>query len=186
MPHQTVTTSLSLCRGGGGGGGSSSTVGLFQRTRMNLFIPPQLGRLLVAAAVVVGQSFLIAYKKEAKRANEEERYNERETGQQGGTVDKPVMTAAEAVQILGVERVNPKLLKDPWHISLPLSRPDDLEAARGNFHRMMAVAQKQENHFLMGKLSMAYRLCVDPNWDVTQSSSSDPEYKDREGSSKPE
>lgn len=78
------------------------------------------------------------------------------------------MSEQEAIQVLGIELINPRLLEDA-RISkfsqLPLSNPRDREVAKANFDRMFAIAVKHNNMYLAGKLSAAYRLCVDPTWD---------------------
>lgn len=85
------------------------------------------------------------------------------------------MTAAEAIQILGLERSFPELLTAASHSSgtavadnlvLPLQDARQREVAKEQFDRLLGVAVKLDNLFLVGKLSAAYRICVDPYWDA--------------------
>lgn len=109
----------------------------------------------------MGQAFLIAYRKEKQKVRQEEEDHEREGT--GGTVDRPVMSPMEAVQLLGLEVARPELLSPK--VALPLMDPAAREAARQAFQKMFAIAVAHDNMFLAGKLSAAYRQCVDPLWD---------------------
>ncbi|CCW62079.1 unnamed protein product [Phytomonas sp. EM1] len=175
-----------LTEGGGRVGGISRTrvaatawaaptPGLFRSTRGNLFLPPPLARLLVVAGLAVGQAFLLAFHNERQRLRREEAEaasegtpssssSSSEGGRQGGGShpNRPPMTSLEALQILGIHPT-PSSPANP--AGLPLTTPSERELARRNFERMFAVAQKHENWFLAGKLSAAYRMCVDPTWD---------------------
>lgn len=143
---------------------------------MNLFLP-QLGRLAAAAGLVVGQAFILAYTREkvrVAREEAEEESDDQEDGGKDGQGSGRRMTPLEAIQILGVEKTNPSLIekfsaeKTPSNASLEypvLTSGRDREVARENFERMFGLAVKHQNHFLAGKLSLAFRICVDPNWD---------------------
>lgn len=148
------------------------TVGLFRPTRKAL-IPPQLAKFLVTATAILLESLYKVYKKEsskpAQKSSREEKedssssfFNSHNSGHK--------MTEQEAIQILGLELVNPRLLEDARiskYPQLPLSNTRDREIAKRNFDRMFLIASKHNNMYLAGKLSAAYRLCVDPNWDDT-------------------
>lgn len=134
---------------------------LFSSTRCNL-LPPQLVKFLLNGAVILFQAFWVAYSKETSSASTS-------TSEEASSSPKS-MSPAEAIQILGIEQVNPRLLEDAKSSKessvLPLSRPSDREVARKNFERMFAIAIKHDNMYLAGKISAAYRLCVDPDWDA--------------------
>lgn len=132
---------------------------------------PQLGRLAAAVGLVVGQAFLSAY------AREKQRLRAAAAEEEDGDGGRRRMTPLEAIQILGVEKSNPSLLHqfgspkekerdaDGGERCAVLTRERDREVARENFERMFALAVKHENQFLAGKLSLAFRVCVDPAWD---------------------
>lgn len=116
--------------------------------------------------MIIADGFVKALRKEA---------SEKTVGDTGSTSKNPFfsktspMSDAEAIQVLGIEQVNSSLLENGKLAKssvLPLSSPRDREIAKNNFERMFAIAVKHQNLYLAGKLSAAYRLCVDDAWDV--------------------
>ncbi|CCW69433.1 unnamed protein product [Phytomonas sp. Hart1] len=159
--------------------------GLFRSTRINLFIPPQLMRLLMLASFAIGQAFIIAYHTEKKNIEREESMDGSEGSYpQVSHPDRPPMSSLEALCILGLDHLRPRLknTSSPFssqsNLFLPLKTPEDREIARQNFERMFAIAVKYNNHFLAGKLSAAYRKCVDPTWDHVNDSQEEPQVGD--------
>ncbi|KAG5492104.1 hypothetical protein GH5_01008 [Leishmania sp. Ghana 2012 LV757] len=156
-----------------GTGGSSPA--LLRPTRVTR-IPPQLARLMIAVSAALLQVFVAAYQRESRKLSQEERARDAVGGAQGSTTmwSARAMSAMEAMQVLGLDRGFPELYTSVQQAeanamqtstSLPLPHGKAREAAQQNFERMFALAVKEENMFLAGKLSAAYRICVDPAWD---------------------
>ena len=110
-------------------------------------IPPVLAKLIATGAVLLLQSFAMAYNEQVKRAAKEATVQAENTLKQ--------MDAKDALQILG--------LAD--NLSVPLQRSDDRATAKTNFTRLFKKAEELNNPYLQGKISCAYRVCVDPRWD---------------------
>lgn len=150
---------------------SSNAIGLFRSTRAML-IPAQLTKFLVTAAAILIESLYKVYQKESIKSSQKTK-SKKERIDFSSSYFSPrdvhaAMTESEAIQVLGLEVVNPRLLEDARiskHSQLPLSHPRDREVAKKNFERMFSIAVKHNNMYLAGKLSAAYRLCIDPNWD---------------------
>ena len=158
----------------------AASPGLFRPTRVTL-IPPQLMRLLIAGGAALLQVFLVAFQRESRRL----KYESEATGTADGASGqrKCPMSGVEAMQVLGLDRSHPALFNEIQKAEssaaaqssssshstasalLPLSEGKAREQAKRNFERMFALAIKDENMFLAGKLSAAYRVCVDPMWD---------------------
>lgn len=171
FPTPGPRPSFPLCVGSGG-----SSSALFRPTRVAR-IPPQLMRLLVAGGAALLQVFVVAFQRESQRL----RYESEATGTAEGMGNKRHMSGVEAVQVLGLDRNYPTLFSEiqkaesnasasPTATStpLPLKEGKAKEEAKRNFDRMLALAVAEDNMFLAGKLSAAYRLCVDPNWDQVE------------------
>lgn len=88
------------------------------------------------------------------------------------------MSGAEAMQVLGLDRTCASLFSEVQRAEssaaasssssvsvLPLKEGKAQEEAKRNFDRMFALAIRDDNLFLAGKLSAAYRVCVNPEWD---------------------
>ncbi|KPI90283.1 hypothetical protein ABL78_0665 [Leptomonas seymouri] len=146
---------------------------LFRPTRIAR-IPPQLMRLLLAGGAALLQVFLVAFQRESRRL----KFESEATEKVQGTGGKSRMSAVEAVQVLGLDRSYPALFSEiqkagnntahsasSSSVLLPLREGKAREEAKRNFERMFALAMKEENLFLAGKLSAAYRVCVNPMWD---------------------
>lgn len=150
---------------------SSNAIGLFRSTRPML-IPAQLTKFLVTATAILIESLYKVYQKESMKPSQKMK-SEKERIDYSSSYFSPrdthvTMTESEAIQVLGLEVVNPRLLEDARiskHSLLPLSHPRDREVAKKNFDRMFSIAVKHNNMYLAGKLSAAYKLCIDPNWD---------------------
>ncbi|KAG5492649.1 hypothetical protein JKF63_01228 [Porcisia hertigi] len=169
---------LSPLRYGGIGTGGSSPA-LFRLTRVTR-IPPQLARLVMAGGAALLQVFWVAYQRESQKLRQEEQSRGADGATQGVSAmgRSPVMSPAEAVQVLGLDSSFPDLLTSVQRVSssstltpasLPLAPGEARMTAQQNFERMFALAVKEGNMFLAGKLSAAYRICVDPKWDQTMS-----------------
>ncbi|CAD2216809.1 hypothetical protein ADEAN_000428700 [Angomonas deanei] len=151
-------------------GSGGRNAGLLRRTPIHRFLPPNVVARILAnvarGATVLGllgfQVFVKAYVKEADKLRREEKEN----GGMRGAATRPPMKPLEAVQVLGLERMNPDYLNTANGVVLPLQDPKEREVAKANFDRMMKLAMDNENYFLAGKLSAAYRLCCDPDWDA--------------------
>lgn len=131
------------------------SISFLQPTQPRL-VPAQLIKALVQGATILFQAFLVAYNK-ADRASSTSSASDSETG---------TMTESEAILILGVEQQNPTIMQRVKRSSvLPLTDPQDRRVADENFKRMFEIALKHNNMYLAGKLSNAYRLCVNPQWD---------------------
>lgn len=118
--------------------------GLMKRTSP-LLVPPFLIRLVVSAGTVLVQSFISAHVSESQRLHTENQVQNA----------CPPLTSDEALVLLNMQ---PGLM-------VPLTRPEDREMARKNFEVAFEKAKQCENHFLQGKFSHAFRLCVDEGWD---------------------
>jgi alpha-ketoglutarate-dependent taurine dioxygenase len=114
-----------------------------------LFIPPPLARLLVAVGFVAFEALLKAHQQETQKLREESGVGPSHAGE----VSR--MDPIEALKILGLNE----------HLAVPLRGVADRESATANFRRFFSSAKKLDNAYLMGKLSAAYRLCVDERWD---------------------
>ncbi|AIO01843.1 hypothetical protein LPMP_342170 [Leishmania panamensis] len=167
-----------VCVGTGG-----SSLALFRPTRVARMLP-QLARLLIAGSVALLQVFAVAYQRESRKLRQEEQARGAVGAAQDSTgMGSPrVMSAIEAMQLLGLDRDFPDLYisvqraeasSASTSVSLPLAPGKAHRAARQNFERMFTLAIKEENMFLAGKLSAAYRICVDPRWDQTTSGEED-------------
>lgn len=161
-------------------GSGASSPALFGPTRVAR-IPPQLLRMIMTGATALLQVFVVAYGQESEKIRRRERADRKTgAGDAAPTSDglEREMSATEAMQILGLDRSFPDLFNtvqqaeatgaarpSPSPSPLPLPPGKAREAARQNFDRMFALAVKEDNMFLAGKLSAAYRVCVDPAWD---------------------
>ncbi|RHW70285.1 hypothetical protein DPX39_090082000 [Trypanosoma brucei equiperdum] len=133
------------------------------------FIPPQLAKLIVTSGLLIVKAFLVAHQQEAKRLREEEeKEGHSATNAQVGTGSAALMTSSEALQILGLQP----------NMSVPLTAESDRQLATVRFEHLFAIATRCKNVFLQGKLSGAYRVCVDPEWDLKD------EVKDSHGNSR--
>jgi hypothetical protein len=155
-------------------GSGAASPGLLCPTRVAR-IPPQLAQLLIAGGAALLQVFLVAFQRESRRIKTESAA----TGTAEGIGAKRHMSGVEAVQVLGLDRSYPALFNEVQKAEsvaassgsvsssalLPLKDRKATEEARRNFERMFALAKREENLFLAGKLSAAYRVCVDPMWD---------------------
>lgn len=163
-------------------GSGATAPALFRATRI-VRIPPQLARFLVAGGAALLQVFLIAFQRESSRLKYE-------TGEAAGSMANGMgtrqgrMSGVEAAQVLGLDRNYPSLFSEiqksesgassgpssPLSTSslLPLQEGKAKEEAKRNFERMFALAIEDGNLFLAGKLSAAYRVCVDPMWDQVE------------------
>ena len=120
--------------------------GLFRATRgLSIPIPPQLIRLITTGALLFVQAFVVAYQREAAAA--EKRSTEE-------TVKLP-MGDREALAVLGMNET----------LKLPLSSSGRAEAEK-RFGLLMEKAKQSNNLFLQGKISAAYRRCVNDDWDA--------------------
>ncbi|KAG5466811.1 hypothetical protein LSCM1_00988 [Leishmania martiniquensis] len=147
---------------------------LFRPTAISR-IPPQLARFLIASGAAVLQVFVVAYQRESRKLRQEERARGAVGGTQCSTATRSscAMSAIEAVQVLGLDCDFPDLCTSTQQAeansmpkaSLPLVPGKARTVAQQNFERMFALAVKEEHMFLAGKLSAAYRICVDPAWD---------------------
>lgn len=143
----------------------------FRCTRVARMIPPQLARALLAAGAILLQSFFVLYRREASRLSAEKAEDGREGRWNSSSPDQPLMTPAEAVAILGVappKATSHESTSPAAAYALPLTDRVEREKARESFHRMFRLAMDRQNYFLAGKLSAAYRMCVDENWDSTE------------------
>lgn len=157
--------------------------GLLRPTHVRYFIPipPNVARLLITGGLILLNGFGVAYMRAAAKVQEEEVA----AGGVPGSATRPPMTALEAIQILGIDKVNPAYTQlaageGASTALLPLTAPNEVEAARQNFEKMFANAVKADNLFLAGKLSAAYRLCVDVSWDMKTTEKEDEEKKETE------
>lgn len=160
-----------------GAGGSSPA--LFRPTRVAR-IPPQLARFLIAGSAALLQVFMVAYQRESQKLRQEEQAR----GAVGSAEDSTrfgnprAMSAMEAMQVLGLDRSFPDAYTSVQQAEarsmstsalLPLAPGEARRTAQQNFERMFDLAAKEGNVFLAGKLSAAYRICVDPRWDQATS-----------------
>ncbi|AYU83035.1 conserved hypothetical protein [Leishmania infantum JPCM5] len=164
-------------RGCVGTGGSSPA--LFRPTRVAR-IPPQLARFLIAGSAALLQVFMVAYQRESQKLRQEEQARGAVGSAQDSTgIRNPrAMSAMEAMQVLGLDRRFPDVYTSVQQAEarststsalLPLAPGEARRAAQLNFERMFGLAAKEGNAFLAGKLSAAYRICVDPSWDQAMS-----------------
>ncbi|GET92746.1 hypothetical protein, conserved [Leishmania tarentolae] len=160
-----------------GTGGSSPA--LFRPTRVTR-IPPQLARLLITGSAALLQVFMVAYQRESRKLRQEEqaRAAAGEAQDPRWSGNPRVMSSMEAMQVLGLDRSFPDLYTTVQQAEanstltsalLPLAPGKARRTAQQNFERMFSLASKDENFFLAGKLSAAYRICVDPRWDERMS-----------------
>lgn len=138
-----------------------------RRTQTNLIpIPPFLVQILKSVAINAGQQFVQAHMAESERLRkqrEENSYNnghgEQEQQQHVGSsftgMPRPKMTGEEALRILNI---NPNL-------AVPLRGNEDKAKATENFKSLFKKAQETNSPYLQGKISLAYRMCVDDCWD---------------------
>ncbi|KAG8346422.1 hypothetical protein ERJ75_000773400 [Trypanosoma vivax] len=124
--------------------------------RRTFFIPPQLARLIAATAVIALKAFITAHRREVKRLNEQEILAD------SRRLRLKVMPPTEALQVLGMDT----------RLSVPLRSEDDRRLATGRFKHLFGIASKCDNAYLQGKVSAAYRLCVDADWDAGDSDDS--------------
>jgi hypothetical protein len=133
--------------------GGTGVVSLFRPTPLlRIPIPPQLLRLVATGVVLFLQAFAMAYNEKAKAAAAEEA--------QLHATRSQVMDAKEALALLGI----------PTHLEVPLRSEDDRRVAKKNFERLFKKASDLENLYLQGKMSCAYRVCVDAKWDSDNNS----------------
>ncbi|EAN84455.1 hypothetical protein C3747_1g83 [Trypanosoma cruzi] len=128
----------------------------FRPTRV-LHIYPQLVRLIVAGGLLVFQAFVVAHNREAQRLREEA--DGTATGESCSTA---LMSSSEALHILGMDA----------NLCVPLGEKKDREEATRRFNHLFAIAKNNNNAYLQGKFSAAYRVCVDANWDADENSCS--------------
>lgn len=132
-----------------------------------LLIWPIIGRVVAGFAIVVLQSLWEAHRAEAARLARQ--YG---TEAQQSTLS---LTREESAAILGV--------------SLPAGgrlEGADAAVATANFRRLFLAARRCHNPYLQGKLSGAYRVLVDSNWDATDAGNAWlQEGQDRYGTSGP-
>ncbi|KPA86195.1 putative mitochondrial hypothetical protein [Leptomonas pyrrhocoris] len=161
-------------------GSGACSPALFRPTRIAR-IPPQLLRFLVASSAALLQVFLVSFHRESRRLKYEAEATVTADGSAGS---RRHMSGVEAVQVLGLDRSYPVLFNEIQKAEsnkaqsaasasfsptpLPLRDGRAREEAKRNFERMFALAIKEENLFLAGKLSAAYRVCVDPMWDQSE------------------
>lgn len=111
-------------------------------------IPPALARLIATGVMLGLQSFAVAYKEHAAKAAVQH-----ETSSHNQTLR---MQPPEALQILG--------LKDSLGVPLRQGSPEAV-AAQAAFKTLFGKAKHLDNLYLMGKISAAYRVCLDETWD---------------------
>lgn len=123
---------------------------------------------------------MVAYKQESQKLSQEEQARGAVGSEQDTTgIGNPrVMSAMEAMQVLGLDRSFPDVYTSVQQAEarsastsafLPLAPGKARKTAQQNFERMFDLADKEGNVFLAGKLSAAYRICVDPRWDQAPS-----------------
>lgn len=145
---------------------------MLRRTQPDLIpIPPFLIQIIKSVAVNAGQQFVQAHFAEAERLRRQREENERNNGHgqqenpyvnsNGGSssstygLPRPKMTGEEALQILNI---NPNL-------AVPLRGNEDKARATENFKAYFAKAEETKSVYLQGKISQAYKMCVDDKWD---------------------
>ncbi|RNF06512.1 hypothetical protein TraAM80_04018 [Trypanosoma rangeli] len=123
-----------------------------------LHIPPQLLRLLVSGGLLLFQAFVVAHNREAQKLWEE-------AGAAGTNGDGggSLMSSSEALHILGMNA----------SLHVPLQGEKDRAEATQRFKHLFAIAKNNNNVYLQGKFSAAYRICVDANWDADDNSCGD-------------
>eukprot|EP00744_Colponema_vietnamica_P021249 GILI01030319.1.p1 GENE.GILI01030319.1~~GILI01030319.1.p1 ORF type:complete len:173 (+),score=31.47 GILI01030319.1:65-583(+) len=140
----------------------TATTHMLRRTDPNL-IPPFILQIIKAVAVSAGQQFVAAHLAESQRLKQQQSENTNNNGSGGsfeetggGAVFKPKMSPTEALQILNVNT----------NLALPLRGEEDRKKATENFMNYFEKAKDSDSLYLQGKLSQAYRLAVDENWDA--------------------
>ncbi|ESL08362.1 hypothetical protein TRSC58_03935 [Trypanosoma rangeli SC58] len=123
-----------------------------------LHIPPQLVRLIVTGGLLLFQAFVVAHNREAQKLRGEA--GDAGTNGDGGA---GVMSSSEALHILGLNA----------SLHVPLQGEKDRAEATQRFKHLFAIAKKNNNVYLQGKFSAAYRICVDANWDADDNSCGD-------------
>nr|CCC93169.1 conserved hypothetical protein [Trypanosoma congolense IL3000] len=117
-------------------------------------IPPQLVKYIITAGLFLAKALIVAHKKESRRLRQEESNPTASYSAAGNSFVS--MPSTEALQILGLDS----------NMAVPLTSEANRNMATLRFERLFAVAVNQRNMFLQGKLSGAYRICVDPEWDA--------------------
>ena len=88
----------------------------------------------------------------------------------GSTIAEDADTVAEQQPLSIIDALAILNVNSPPSIQVPLtgSLKDD---AKTNFDRFFASAEHVQNPYLQGKISGAYRVLVDPQWDSNVSDS---------------
>ena len=137
---------------------STSGGGSFRPTTTLLIpIPPMLLRILTTMAMTATQVFMTEFARERQRLQKEKAENGGDVG--SGAASGPRMTPQEALQILNINT----------SLAVPLTNSRDQELAKENFQRFFKLAQDSNLPYIQGKLSAAYRMCVDKEWDSSWS-----------------
>jgi hypothetical protein len=124
------------------------TVGAFRNTPA-LLIPPIIARIVAGVAMVVLQSLWDAHQAEAAKIARE--YGSQQQQQ------KLALTQNEALQILNM----------PTSTKVPMGEADQ-KRAKENFELLFHKAKVVDSPYLQGKISGAYRLLCDKNWDAKE------------------
>ena len=159
-PRPTPTRAIVSIQGHAEVKSAASPIGLFRPTHMlRIPIPPHLLRLLATGSMLLIQAFAMAYQEKMREAQSAEA--------QHSAAKLQTMDAKEALALLGVTApaaaAGSSSAAAP--LDVPLTRAEDKQAAKRNFETLFSKATQTENLYLQGKLSCAYRLCVDPEWD---------------------
>ncbi|KAH9601550.1 hypothetical protein LSM04_003716 [Trypanosoma melophagium] len=125
-----------------------------------LCIHPQLARLIIAGGVLLFQAFVVAHSQEARKLREEEEAagggGTSSTNTTVGSSQRGIMSSSEALRVLGLNTA----------LEVPLRDEKDRQEAHWRFKRLFAIAKENDNVYLQGKFSAAYRVCVDAEWDA--------------------
>ena len=114
-----------------------------------------LMRILTTMAMTATQVFMTEFARERARLQQERINNGGDRVGTGSASGGPKMTSQEALQILSMNT----------SLAVPLTNAKDRDTATANFQRYFKLAQDSKLPYVQGKLSAAYRLCVDSNWD---------------------
>lgn len=131
---------------------ASGSVGLLSNSRTLMMpIPPFVWKLISVGGVFLIDAFIRAHQQHVAKMAKEEADNG--TGE-SATASPAPMAPREALAILGL----------PEGVEMPLNEMRQQEAKQ-RFNVLFLKAEKANSPYLQGKVSAAYRMLCDPNWD---------------------